>query len=105
VEGKWIMCCAFLTLLFLGPRVANLIWWIFQPERWHFAFSGWLGLWWIWPVLGVIFLPWTTLMYVVLAQNGLAGFDVLILGLFLFFDIASYGGGVGRKRIPGYQGA
>ena len=98
------MCCAFLVLLFLGPRVANALWWILQPQRWHLVFSEWFGLWWIWPLLGVIFLPWTTLMYVVLAANGLAGFDVLILALFLFFDLASYGGGAGRKRLPGYEG-
>ena len=36
--------------------------------------------------------------------TGVTGFDWLWIGLALIADIASYGGGVGRQRIPGYQG-
>ena len=66
------MCCALLVLVFLGPRIFNIFWWIFQPARWQLAFSNFLGggnLWWIWPVLGIIFLPWTTLMYIIVAPG------------------------------------
>jgi hypothetical protein len=100
------MCCAFLALVLAGPRVFGVFWWIFQPVRWQAAFTNLFGggLWWLWPILGIIFLPWTTLMYVIVAPGGIVGWDWLWIGIMLVFDIASYGGGVGRKSIPGYEG-
>ena len=101
------MCCAFLMLVLLGPRVVGVFWWIFQPLRWQSAFSSFFGggnLWWLWPVLGIVFLPWTTIMYVIVAPGGIASWDWLWLGLMLVADIASYSSGAGRKRIPGYEG-
>ena len=100
------MCCAFLTLVLLGPRIFNVFWWIFQPARWQLAFSSLFGgssLWWIWPVLGIIFLPWTLLMYVIVAPGGLTGLEWVFVGLMLVFDIGSYvGGGWGnRSRFGG----
>jgi hypothetical protein len=101
------MCCAFLTLTILGPRIFGAFWWIFRPLRWESAFreiaSG--DLWWIWSVLGIVFLPWTTIMYVIVAPGGVNSWDWLWLGLMLVADIVSYGGGAGRKRIPGYEGS
>jgi hypothetical protein len=98
------MCCAFLGLVLLGPRIVGAFWWLFQPLRWEAAFLGWIGWWWIWPVLGLIFLPWTTIMYVLVAPLGIVGLDWLWLALAVVADIASYGGGVGRRQLPGYQG-
>ena len=101
------MCCAFLMLVLLGPRIVGVFWWIFQPLRWESAFSSFFGggnLWWIWPILGIVFLPWTTIMYVIVAPGGIASWDWLWLGLMLVADIASYSGGAGRTRIPGYEG-
>jgi len=99
------MCCAFLSLFLLGPRVAGVLWWLIQPIRWAAAFNGLAGvLWWIWPTLGLVFLPWTTIMYVIVAPGGVTGLDWLWIGLMLVADIGSYTGGYGRKRIPGYQG-
>lgn len=98
------MCCFFLSLVFLGPRIVGAFWWLFQPARWNLAFAGWPIIWWLWPILGIIFLPWTTIMYIIVAPGGIIGFDWLWLGLMLFLDIASYGGSAGRKRIPGYEG-
>lgn len=99
------MCCAFLLLVLLGPRIFGAFWWIFQPLRWEAAFRNFAGdLWWIWPVLGIVFLPWTTLMFVLVAPGGVVGWDWLWIGLMLVADIASYTGGYGRKRISGYQG-
>ena len=94
------MCCFFTLMVFLGPRIAGIFWWLFQPARWSLAFNGS----WIWPVLGLIFLPWTTLMYVIVAPGGIVGFwEWGFLILMLVFDIGSYaGGGFGNKdRIPG----
>ncbi|MCP4165385.1 MAG: hypothetical protein GY759_05775 [Chloroflexi bacterium] len=92
------MCCFFTTLVLFGPRLAILLWWLIQPLRWQATFSTF-----IWPLLGFIFLPWTTLMYVLVAPGGVVGFDWFWLGLMFIADIGSYvGGGYGnRDRIPG----
>ncbi len=97
------MCCFFLTLVFLGPRVVDIIWWLIRPVFWQAGFSGWPIVWWIWPVLGIIFLPWTTLMYIIIYPGGITGFDWVWLGLSIVVDVMSYGGGAYRRRsIPGY---
>ena len=94
------MCCAFTTLVLLGPRFAGLIWWLVQPGRWSLAFNGA----WLWPVLGLIFVPWLTLMYVIVAPGGIVGFDWVWLGLALVADIASYSGGAyGNRGRLGYR--
>jgi hypothetical protein len=56
--------------------------------------------------LGIIFLPWTTLMYLIVFPGGVVGFDWLWLGLGVLAGISTYdGGGYGnRERIPGYGG-
>jgi hypothetical protein len=99
------MCCFFLGLVVLGPRIIGAFWWLFQPLRWQNAFDNMGGgLWWIWPVLGLIFLPWTTLMWVIVSPGGVNGWDWFWIVLMLVGDIMSYAGGVGRRRIPGYEG-
>ena len=92
------MCCFFATLLFFGPRLAFLVWWLIQPVRITATFNTF-----IWPLLGLIFLPWTVLMYVLVAPGGLLWFDWILLGLALVADIAGYGSGYRqRKEVPGY---
>ena len=93
------MCCLFTTIIFLGPRFGILIWWLIQPVRFAATFNTF-----IWPLLGLIFLPWSTLMYVALfPSGGIIGFDWIWLGLALIADIASYSGSAygNRDRIPG----
>ena len=87
--------CLFLILLLLGPRSVIVIWWVLQPLRWDATFGSFIV-----PFLGFLILPWTTLMYVIVAPGGLVGLDVLWMGLAVLADIASYtGGGVyGRRR-------
>lgn len=93
------MCCLVTTLLFLGPRAGIVIWWLLQPVRWSTAFNTFL-----WPVLGFLFLPWTTLAYVAVVPGGVLGADWLLLALALIIDVASYaGGGYGnRSRVTQY---
>jgi hypothetical protein len=93
------MCCFITTLFLLGPRVAVLIWWLIRPVYFMTVFNTW-----IWPLLGLIFLPWTTLMYVIVSPFGIVGFDWLWIGLAVLADLSTYaGGGYGnRERIPGY---
>jgi hypothetical protein len=96
-----LMCCFFTILVFLGPRFAGIIWWIYQPLRWvgvAGAFDTWL-----WPLLGLVFLPWTTLMFVSVSPLGITGLDWLWLGLAIFIDIAGYSGGAyGNRDRMGY---
>jgi hypothetical protein len=92
--------CLFLTLLLLGPRAAIAIWWLVEPVRWNLVYDTFLL-----PFLGFLFLPWTTLMYVVVGVGGITGWDWLWIGLAVFADIATYAGGAvgGRGRVPGYR--
>jgi hypothetical protein len=82
------MCCIFAALVFFGPRLGVLVWWLFQPARFNLTFNTI-----IWPLLGLIFAPWTLLMYIIIAPGGIVGFDWIWLGLGVLFDILSYGGG------------
>ena len=81
-------CCLFATALAGMPRLAFLLWWLFQPARIQATFDNFLVA-----ALGVVFLPWTTLMYVLVAPGGIAWFDWLWLGLALVIDIGTYTGG------------
>ena len=95
------MCCFFTALVLFGPRLAILIWWLISPARWAAAFTGSF----IWPLLGFLFVPWTTIMYVIVFPGGIIGFDWIWLGRGLLADISSYAGGGwrNRDRIPGYS--
>jgi hypothetical protein len=91
--------CLFLSLIFFGPRMVIILWGLIEPARWSLAFDTF-----IWPLLGFLFVPWTTLMYVIVSPLGITGFDWLWLGLALAADAASYAGGAygGRGRVRGY---
>jgi hypothetical protein len=102
-RGEKLMCCLFTVLIFLGPRAAGIIWWLVQPVRWFGSTGASAFNSIIWPILGIIFLPWTTLMYVILAPGGITGIlEWGLLILMVVFDIGAYaGGGYGnRGRIP-----
>ena len=94
------MCCLFTILILLGPRVASVVWWIFDFDRWQTAFEIFpISI--IWPILGIIFVPWTTLIYVLVAPEGISGLDVVLLMIALVVDAVSLGGGGygNRKRL------
>jgi hypothetical protein len=93
------MCCAIAFLFALGPRAAILVWWLFDQLRWAAAFDTF-----IWPFLGFLLAPWTTLMYVAVFPAGITGFDYLFLGLGVVFDVFSWFGGgyTNRDRMRSY---
>ena len=105
------MCCLVTTLLLLGPRLAILVWWLMDSVRFKLAFS--TDVWplhlpfpyWVWPLIGAIFVPWTTLAYLIVFPGGVAGLDWLWLGLGLLVDLGShFGGGYrNRDRIRGHR--
>jgi len=80
------MCCLALIAGFIGPRVALFIWWVFGSKV-DAAFDSW-----VWPLLGLVFLPWTTLAYVIAWQpGGLNGnWDALLIVLGVTMDIVTY---------------
>ena len=46
-----------------------------QLTCWELAFRNFFAgaVRWLWPILGIIFLPWTTLMYILVAPGGVNG--------------------------------
>ena len=88
------MCCAFLLAFGIGPRIAFFAVWIFG-ERVQHAFSSWA-----WALLGVVFLPWTSLMYVLAwgPAYGVSGFGWVVVGLGVILDVATYSGRFAKDR-------
>ena len=86
----WILLFLF-TLI--GPRFATIMWWLFNPFRFNSAFSTV-----IFPLLGIFFLPWTTLMYVGVFPGGLSFWNWLFLGLAFVADLGSYGSGAYKYK-------
>ncbi len=88
------MCCLISIASMLGPRLAILVWYLLRPERWQATFDTW-----IWPLLGSLFMPWTTLAYVLVAPHGIAGLEIVLIVLAVLIDLGAYGGGSkSRKR-------
>ncbi len=61
------MPCLFAMFAGFFPRLGTLFIWIARPVMFNAAFGGS----WLWPILGIIFLPFTTLMYVILFTPGI----------------------------------
>jgi hypothetical protein len=96
------MCCFFASLLFFGPRLAFLVYWLLAPLRVNVALNN-FNLPWLVGLMGLIFVPWTILMYTIVFP--LNGFDWLWIGLAVGADIVSYTGGYhNRKQVPYYTG-
>ena len=96
--------CGCLLAMFMGmfPRAGTLLIWLARPNLFSAAFGGS----WFWPILGIIFLPFTTLMYVILWTNGtgIAGFDWFWLVLAVVLDIGhwTHTGYTNRDQISSY---
>lgn len=81
-------------------RIVLLMFWIARPLQWEAAFSTA-----IWPCLGWLFLPFTTLIYAWLVQgpgHTLQGLDWLWLILAVLIDLAGIAaaGYSNRNRLP-----
>ena len=92
--------CLWSLLLAGAPRLALLLLWVFEPARIESAFDTV-----ILPVLGFLFLPIATFVYVLIAPQGIQDWDWLWLGLALLADVAVWasGGYLNRRRL-GVQG-
>jgi len=90
------MCCFLSALWLLGPRFGFLFFWFFPYGRLKIisAFNNWF-----WPILGLVFLPWTTLVYTLVhSPRGIIGFDWVWLGLGIIADLSAYVAGAARRR-------
>jgi hypothetical protein len=89
------VCCFLLVLGFLGPRLAFLWAWIFTPQV-NAAFSGSF----LWPLLGLLFLPWTALAYVLAwaPGGGVSPIGWVVVALGLVLDVASYSSRAAQQR-------
>jgi hypothetical protein len=86
------MCLAIFALIF-GPRLVMVVWWLLDMARWATTFDTPLL-----PILGFVLAPWTTIVYVLVAPEGLAGIDLLCVAIAVLFDLGSLGGGEARRR-------
>jgi hypothetical protein len=87
------MGCLFWLVALLSPRLALFLLWAFTNyvDR---AFAGWFL-----PLLGLVFLPWTTLLYVLIdvapGPIHVAGWIVIALGVII--DINSWAQSAARR--------
>ena len=80
------MGCLFLFIMMLSPRLGIIFLWAFTNYVQR-SFDTW-----IWPALGLVFLPWTTLLYILVAApaGGITFWGWLFVALGLLSDISSH---------------
>jgi hypothetical protein len=95
------MGCLFALLGGLFPRLALLILWIARPVRVDAIFDGWLV-----PLLGIIFLPFATLIYVLLYTpgRGVTGWDWFWVALAAILDVGHWGASGRQRQLSGRRG-
>jgi hypothetical protein len=90
------MPCLIAVLAVMFPRFGSILIWVARPNLFMAAFNGRY----IWPILGIIFLPFTTLVYVILWSPGVSmgsgvfglnGWDILWLAVAVLVDITHFG--------------
>jgi len=96
------MPCLFALVAGAFPRFGTLLIWIARPIYFNQAFHGS----WFWPILGIVLLPFTTLMYVLLyspVTNGLYGWDWFWIAMAVVIDLMHYSSTAyyNRNRLPG----
>ena len=90
------MGCLFVLIALFSPRLAVALMWIFTP--WVDRAFGPV----IWPILGILFLPLTTFLYVILwntGGRGVTGWEWIFVILAVFLDVASWGGGARQRGV------
>jgi hypothetical protein len=95
------MGCLFAIFAGAFPRLGVLFIWLARPQLFMESFGGF----WLWPILGIIILPMTTLMYVIVwSPVGIVGWDWFWLFLALMIDLGGIfsSGYANRERVPGY---
>jgi hypothetical protein len=103
------MCCITTLFLVLISRIGILIWWLANPAVRSSAFETFVlpGMSplpsWLWTLAGAIFLPWTTLAYLLVFQGGIVGYEWLVLVVAFLFDMAGHGGSYRHRNRIHYR--
>ncbi|MCB1020774.1 MAG: hypothetical protein KDC27_12655 [Acidobacteria bacterium] len=89
-------CCAVLLILFIGPRIAMIAMAMFSDYLGR-AFGDTLLL----PLLGWLFLPWTTLAYAwaMNTRGEIAGLQMVVVIVAAMIDLGLIGGGAAKRRV------
>lgn len=97
------MGCLLAIFAGLFPRLALLVLWIARPALVDAAFGTFLL-----PLLGFIFLPFTTLIYALVYTPGVGvvGLEWIWVIIALILDVGHWGASyTQRDRVPGTRGA
>jgi hypothetical protein len=88
------MGCLLVLLAAFAPRLIVIFAWIAPPTYFDAVFDTW-----IFPLLGLIFLPFTTLMWLFLGAppEEVQGLDWLWVGLAVLLDLTHYGSTYGQR--------
>lgn len=83
------MGCLFVLMAAFAPRLIVLFAWIARPGYFDAVFDTW-----VFPLLGIIFLPYTTLMVLLVGAPpaGVHGIDWLWVSLAALIDLSHYAG-------------
>jgi hypothetical protein len=95
------MGCLLVLMSAFAPRLVVVLAWIARPTYVDAVFDTW-----ILPLLGLIFLPFTTLMYLLLGAPplGVHGLDWLWIALAVVLDLGHYGSTYAqRSAVTGYS--
>jgi hypothetical protein len=94
-----LLGCLLAFGLAVAPRLFLILAWLFS-DRWDIV---WRGDWFV-PLLGIIFLPFTTVMYMLVwTPAGVQGWDWLWIILGLFLDFTHYATSAqNRNQARGY---
>jgi len=87
--------CLVVLIALFSPRLALALTWIFTP--WVDRAFGPI----IWPILGIIFLPLTTLLYVIVwntGGRGVTGWEWIVVALAFVGDVVAHGASAARQR-------
>jgi hypothetical protein len=84
--------CLFALLAAAAPRLALALMWLFTPWVGR-AFDSFIV-----PLLGFIFLPLTTVVYVLAYPRGLTVFEWILLIVAVIIDLGAYGSGAYGRR-------
>jgi hypothetical protein len=94
------MCCFFTALLFFGPRLGYLVFWLLAPVRVNVSLQS-LNFPFLVSLLGLIFVPWTLLWWTLLFPMN--GYDWIWLGFGIMADVFSYVGAFHKRQsVPYY---
>ena len=92
------MGCLYAILALISPRLLMVVLWILTPYVQPRAFDFFL-----WPLIGLIFLPWTTLAVVWGYNSGFGILQIAAIVIGVCLDMGSTGGAERQRRRKSYD--